>query len=221
MPVVMTDVTTLNFNSSSTSQPLAPVNPSSAILPNQQPVPPRPPIVEPYNPELPRMWGPNPAIRPGMHPRGSNYMMTQPRPMGGFTGMPPHALHPGPMRMGSMGPRPHQMYRPRYSANNGQPRPGTSHPPIRDPNRATLEIRNLPVEFNKIVTLHQHFEKFGTIHNIQVQYNGCPTTALVTFSANEEAKQAHQNPNLSSTTDSLKSSGTMKVVRIVISLANR
>lgn len=67
------------------------------------------------------MWGPNPAIRPGMHPRGSNYMMTQPRPMGGFTGMPPHALHPGPMRMGSMGPRPHQMYRPRYSANNGQP----------------------------------------------------------------------------------------------------
>ena len=41
-------------------------------------------------------------------------------------------------------------------------------PAFYDPNRATLEIRSLPVEYNTIAKLNDHFSKFGTIVNLQV-----------------------------------------------------
>lgn len=45
---------------------------------------------------------------------------------------------------------------------------GVPGPKIYDPNRATLEMRNLPAEFNNISKLNDHFSKFGTIINLQV-----------------------------------------------------
>jgi hypothetical protein len=33
---------------------------------------------------------------------------------------------------------------------------------------ATLEIRKIPVEFNTISKLNEHFSKFGTVTNVQV-----------------------------------------------------
>lgn len=33
----------------------------------------------------------------------------------------------------------------------------------------TLEVRKIPVEFNNIAKLNEHFGKFGTLTNIQVK----------------------------------------------------
>jgi hypothetical protein len=35
---------------------------------------------------------------------------------------------------------------------------------------ATLEIRKIPVEFNTISKLNEHFSKFGTVTNVQVDF---------------------------------------------------
>ena len=38
----------------------------------------------------------------------------------------------------------------------------------------TLEIRKIPVEFNTISKLNEHFSKFGTVTNVQVLFiNKC------------------------------------------------
>ena len=49
-------------------------------------------------------------------------------------------------------------------------RPSVSRPAIYDPNRATLEVKNLPPEYNTISKLNEHFAKFGDIINLQVSY---------------------------------------------------
>ncbi|XP_025086750.1 RNA-binding protein 26-like [Pomacea canaliculata] len=55
----------------------------------------------------------------------------------------------------------------------------------------TLEVRKIPVEFNNIAKLNEHFGKFGTLTNIQVSYNNDPSAALISFSKNEEASRAY------------------------------
>lgn len=46
----------------------------------------------------------------------------------------------------------------------------------------SLELKKVPVGMNSITHLNNHFGKFGKIVNIQVQYEGDPEAALVTFS---------------------------------------
>ena len=53
-----------------------------------------------------------------------------------------------------------------------------------------LVIRNIPLELNKITNLNDHFSKFGNLVNVQVQFEGDPGSALVTYSENEEAHAA-------------------------------
>lgn len=50
---------------------------------------------------------------------------------------------------------------------------GTNRPPSTGqkfvPNNRTLEIRKIPRELNTIAKLNEHFEKFGTVVNLQVR----------------------------------------------------
>jgi hypothetical protein len=47
--------------------------------------------------------------------------------------------------------------------------------------RPNLQVKKIPPEENKIVSLDQHFGKFGQITNLHVNFEGQPDTALVTF----------------------------------------
>lgn len=53
-----------------------------------------------------------------------------------------------------------------------------------------LAVRNIPAELNTITHLNTHFCRFGMLQNIQVQFEGDPNSALVTFATPEEANQA-------------------------------
>uniref|UniRef100_A0A8C5C4Y5 RNA binding motif protein 27 n=1 Tax=Gadus morhua TaxID=8049 RepID=A0A8C5C4Y5_GADMO len=53
-----------------------------------------------------------------------------------------------------------------------------------------LEVRKIPRELNNITKLNEHFSKFGTIVNIQVVFGGDPESALIQYTANEEARRA-------------------------------
>lgn len=43
---------------------------------------------------------------------------------------------------------------------------------------------------NNIASLNEHFGKFGHVTNIQLQFDGSPDSALVTFSTRNEAQSA-------------------------------
>jgi RNA-binding protein 26 len=64
----------------------------------------------------------------------------------------------------------------------------------RDPKNCSLELRRIPAKENDIVTLSSHFAKFGKIVNVQVNFNGQPDAALVTFSQPAEATAAFKSP---------------------------
>lgn len=49
-------------------------------------------------------------------------------------------------------------------------------------------MRNIPTHLNNIAHLNNHFARFGTLVNVQVQFEGDPASALVTFSSNREAE---------------------------------
>jgi len=53
-----------------------------------------------------------------------------------------------------------------------------------------LAVRNIPGELNTITHLNGHFCRYGSLVNIQVQFEGDPGSALVTFSSHEEASAA-------------------------------
>lgn len=54
-----------------------------------------------------------------------------------------------------------------------------------------LAVRNIPGELNTITHLNGHFSRYGNLVNVQVQFEGDPGSALVTFSSNEEAGAAY------------------------------
>ncbi|KAF7634074.1 hypothetical protein Mgra_00006492 [Meloidogyne graminicola] len=63
-------------------------------------------------------------------------------------------------------------------------------------NNSTLKsflVKKIPQELNKIAQLDQHFSRFGQITNIQVQYEGRPDSALVTFKTRREAMAAYKS----------------------------
>lgn len=53
-----------------------------------------------------------------------------------------------------------------------------------------LAVRNIPAAFNTITHLNGHFSRYGALQNVQVQFEGDPSSALITFHSTEEANMA-------------------------------
>ncbi|XP_065058188.1 RNA-binding protein 27-like [Rhopilema esculentum] len=68
--------------------------------------------------------------------------------------------------------------------------------PARRPfmNQTILEIRKIPRDSNTVVKLSEYFQKFGSIVNIQVNYENDPQAALIQFASNAEARRAYNSP---------------------------
>lgn len=60
-------------------------------------------------------------------------------------------------------------------------------------NNCSLEVKKIPREQNSIMALNGHFWKFGKIINIQINFEGDPEAALVTFATPEEAYAAYKS----------------------------
>ncbi|KAF7284043.1 zinc finger protein swm [Rhynchophorus ferrugineus] len=65
--------------------------------------------------------------------------------------------------------------------------------PRKNPSNCSLELKKVPVGINTITHLNNHFAKFGKIVNIQVQFEGDPEAALITFSTHAEANSAYRS----------------------------
>jgi RNA-binding protein 26 len=65
--------------------------------------------------------------------------------------------------------------------------------PARNYANCSLEVKKVPREHNNIMDLNSHFQKFGKIVNIQIQFENDPEAALVTFSAPNEAQSAYRS----------------------------
>ena len=57
-----------------------------------------------------------------------------------------------------------------------------------------IAVRNIPPNMNNIAHLNNHFARFGTLVNVQVQFEGDPASALVSFSNPSEAGAAFNTP---------------------------
>jgi RNA-binding protein 26 len=53
-----------------------------------------------------------------------------------------------------------------------------------------LAVRYIPAAFNTITHLNGHFSRYGALQNVQVQFEGDPSSALITFHSTEEANMA-------------------------------
>ena len=53
-----------------------------------------------------------------------------------------------------------------------------------------LAVRNIPATLNTITHLNGHFSRYGNLVNVQVQFEGDPSSALITFANNEDATLA-------------------------------
>lgn len=60
--------------------------------------------------------------------------------------------------------------------------------------KCKLEVKRVPQHQNTIKDLNEHFSKFGTIVNIQVNYEGDPEGALIQYSSPHEAIAAYRSP---------------------------
>ncbi|OXA53251.1 RNA-binding protein 26 [Folsomia candida] len=158
-----------------------------------------------YYPDNPGMdhtaWGLQFRPRMGFDPmmRGRPMM---PRPMGPF---PPPAAHRDLISIPVMGqspmdtnPHPMSGLHPRMHMGRGRGRGGFDHSrlgfkPVRNYANCSLEVKKVPREHNNIMDLNSHFQKFGKIVNIQIQFESDPEAALVTFSAPAEAQAAYRS----------------------------
>lgn len=66
-------------------------------------------------------------------------------------------------------------------------------PRTKNPQNCSLELKKVPQGMNSITHLNNHFSKFGKIVNIQVQYEGDPEAAIITFSSHAEANAAYRS----------------------------
>ncbi|KAF2359100.1 RNA recognition motif domain [Trinorchestia longiramus] len=57
----------------------------------------------------------------------------------------------------------------------------------------SIELRKIPRGINTITHLNSHFQKFGKIVNMQVQYEGDAEAAVITFSKHSEANAAYRS----------------------------
>jgi RNA-binding protein 26 len=65
--------------------------------------------------------------------------------------------------------------------------------PARNYANCSLEVKKIPRELNNIMDLNSHFQKFGKIINIQINFESDPEAALVTFSLPMEAQAAYRS----------------------------
>jgi RNA-binding protein 26 len=113
-------------------------------------------------------------------------------PVMGMPGLPPDmhvvppmlGMHPHPMRGMHMG--------------RGRGRGGFDHSrlgfkPVRNYANCALEVKKIPREQNTILALNSHFQNFGKIINIQINFEGDLEAALVTFSSPTEAQAAYRS----------------------------
>ncbi|CAG9767759.1 unnamed protein product [Ceutorhynchus assimilis] len=185
--------------------------------------PPRHNNDNPYNPQAPQMWGrPGAQQFRGPRPMGGVRLPFTHQPPPNMGGMQ-RELIPVPVIMDStkppgvvpqggfapMGgpfghPPPVQNYGPNGMANaQGPPmHPGMYNKkkfdfsrlgPRKNPGNCSLELKKVPTGMNSITHLNNHFSKFGKIVNIQVQYEGDPEAALITFSSHAEANSAYRS----------------------------
>ncbi|XP_050292725.1 RNA-binding protein 26 isoform X2 [Anthonomus grandis grandis] len=152
------------------------------------------PGINPFVPQPPAPMGiqreliPVPVVMDQTKPPGIMGPGTYP-PISG----PPYG-HPGTAPPQNYGPASHHglegvmhpgMYKKKFDYNRLGPR--------KNPGNCSLELKKVPVGMNTITHLNNHFAKFGKIVNIQVQYEGDPEAALITFSSHAEANSAYRS----------------------------
>lgn len=177
----------------------------------------------PYNPQAPQMWsggrfrGPRPmgAVRLPFGPQPPALGMQReliPVPVVMDSTKPPGVVTSGSyvpipgVPYGHPGGGPPQGYGPRGVPPSHPGMDGGMHPgmykkkfdfnrlgPRKYPGNCSLELKKVPVGMNSITHLNNHFSKFGKIVNIQVQYEGDPEAALITFSTHAEANSAYRS----------------------------
>ncbi|KAA0187820.1 hypothetical protein HAZT_HAZT001502 [Hyalella azteca] len=173
-----------------------------------------------YTPSDPILWGNAPSsgslntsLPPphfyGKPPRGGMMMMGPPPPLGPSNFLPIH--HPPPSLPIHMPPPPfvgHPLGARELinvtTANGGLLNKGTMRtslaqrlgpPSGRGPNKwdnCSIELRKVPRFMNSITHLNSHFQKFGKIVNMQIQFEGDPEAAVITFSKHSEANAAYR-----------------------------
>ncbi|CAF2066455.1 unnamed protein product [Rotaria magnacalcarata] len=84
----------------------------------------------------------------------------------------------------------HQSNKNNHDNNRARKRPWQKP----DGSGSTLEIRKIPVEFNTISKLNEHFSKFGTVTNVQIAFDGSSDSALIAYGTFQEAETAYKNP---------------------------
>jgi len=103
--------------------------------------------------------------------------------------MPPMmGMHPG-MRGMMM----HHGGRGRGGGRGGFDHSRLGFKPMRNYANCALEVKKIPREQNNIMDLNSHFQKFGKIINIQINFEGDLEAALVTFSSPQEAQAAYRS----------------------------
>jgi len=60
--------------------------------------------------------------------------------------------------------------------------------------RKVLLITRIPSNLNNIMKINEHFQKFGSINNIQVRFNGRNDQCVVEFAHHNSAKAAYSSP---------------------------
>lgn len=164
--------------------------------------------VDGYNPEDPSLNASSKISHAGPPPLPTCMLPqiplrpTFPPPLG-IPGLGPPPLPPPPMPPLAM-PLSHSMTRPGNFNTVVSAVPPTTTPFVRphvnmsgvkNPYRPsnTVLLRKIPRDLNSITKLSSHFEKFGTIVNLQVRYENDPESAIVQFSSPQEAKAAHDS----------------------------
>merc|ERR1719347_913653 len=134
----------------------------------------------------------------GYQPGGQTEPYIPGLPLGGIPFPPPVLSVPPPGYNHARGKRPHdggfdppakRFEYPRGSRGRGRGR-GWGGRGGRG-GSTMLAVRNIPGELNTITHLNGHFSRYGNLVNIQVQFEGDPGSALITFSNLEEASAAY------------------------------
>jgi RNA-binding protein 26 len=143
---------------------------------------------------------------PGAPPPGEPYIPGRPGPLGVMS-VPPPGYAPGiitvppPGYLPQYGKRPHDggMVEPAAKRFDFQRLGGARGGRGRGRGRggrggagasSMLAVRNIPPELNTITHLNGHFSRYGNLINVQVQFEGDPGSALVTYGNGDEANSA-------------------------------
>ncbi|KAJ8916686.1 hypothetical protein NQ315_000331 [Exocentrus adspersus] len=203
-PVVLEDAAlsrVLSYNPNGT-----PVVVSSGVIPTPMLTAPGHPMLgqrhptpqdNPYNPQAPQIWrdtrfrGPRPLGMPrvpplGVFPQQPN-MNRELIPVPVMDQKQPESYTPGPYTQPPTYIEHENLYKKKaFDFNRLGPR-------SKNPQNCSLELKKVPQGMNSITHLNNHFSKFGKIVNIQVQYEGDPEAAIVTFSTHAEANAAYRS----------------------------